>query len=108
MKLVQVVATALSNPPRGRRQTGGSAGPADDLPVEFGLSEGGGRVYWNVRISTVNTDGNRTSSGGQSFRWEWSGIGTKIHVCHAWVAAALKLPALSEHMMPFILAAIAG
>jgi len=105
--LVKLQVTALSKPNPGSTRFVGRT-KSLNFPIPYGHSPSGGRVYHNVYVRTVHEEQGRSATGSQSFRWEWSWWRTRLHSIRAVVAAGWRLPAISEHIAPLLLALLAA
>lgn len=85
-----------------------SPSPGVFFNPEYGFSKRGARVYSHVLVSYQYAEDDKgITSTTKSFRWEWSMWRTRIHPIRAWIAGAVRLPAISEHMAPLLFAAVA-
>jgi hypothetical protein len=83
-----------------RPQAGSAAKPKPD--PGFAETDAGGRKYrsFGIAVSAVDKEGLRISIGQDFDMPPWSRWRTRIHRARAWARAAMRLPALFEHLAP--------
>jgi hypothetical protein len=90
------------------RETRGGK-PVIKSDPDFGITGAGGRQYRSFAIAHEyrDRDGNVHQQGIDFVMPEWSRARTLVHRAHAWGRATVRLPAILEHLAPFLIAVLA-
>jgi hypothetical protein len=107
----QIYGEAVLNPSikRSISETRGTPPPEKKDDPDFELTPSGGRKYREFAIDVhYHDDAGKLGQRGIDFKMpEWSRLRTILHRAHAYVRAAVRLPAFFEHLAPLAIAAAA-